>query len=59
MKPEMTSLIQYRVDRALESIEEAKLLLENGHLNSSVNRLYYACFYAVSDRKRGRTKSIA
>ena len=48
MKPEMTTLIQYRVDRALESIEEAKLLLENGHLHSSVNRLYYACFYSVS-----------
>jgi uncharacterized protein (UPF0332 family) len=48
MKPEMTTLIQYRVARALESIEEAKLLLENGHLHSSVNRLYYACFYVVS-----------
>ena len=48
MKPEMTSLIHYRLDRANESIEEAKLLLENGHLHSSVNRLYYACFYAVS-----------
>jgi uncharacterized protein len=48
MKPEMTSLIQYRVARARESIEEAKLLLENGHLHSSVNRLYYACFYVVS-----------
>lgn len=48
MKPEMTTLIRYRVDRALESIEESKLLLENGHLHSSVNRLYYACFYAVS-----------
>ncbi len=48
MKPEMTTLIQYRVDRALESIEESTLLLENGHLHSSVNRLYYACFYAVS-----------
>lgn len=48
MKPEMTTLIQYRVDRARESIEESKLLLENGHLHSSVNRLYYACFYAVT-----------
>jgi uncharacterized protein (UPF0332 family) len=48
MKPEMTTLIQYRVDRARESIEESKLLLANSHLHSSVNRLYYACFYAVS-----------
>lgn len=48
MNPEMTALIHYRLDRAHESIEEAKLLLENGHFHSSVNRLYYACFYAVS-----------
>lgn len=48
MKPGMTTLIQYRVHRARESIEESELLLENGHLHSSVNRLYYACFYAVS-----------
>jgi hypothetical protein len=48
MKPEMAALIHYRLDRAHESIEEARLLLEYGHLHSSVNRLYYACFYAIS-----------
>jgi hypothetical protein len=48
MKPEIATVIRYRLDRALESIDEAKLLLQNGHLHSSVNRLYYACFYAVS-----------
>jgi hypothetical protein len=48
MKPEMSALIHYRLERASESIEEARLLLENGHLHSSVSRLYYACFYAVS-----------
>ncbi|MEW6359986.1 MAG: HEPN domain-containing protein [Planctomycetota bacterium] len=29
-------------------MREAELLLKNGHLHASVNRLYYACFYAVS-----------
>lgn len=48
MKPEIATLIRYRLDRAFESIDEAELLLENGHLHSAVNRLYYACFYAVS-----------
>lgn len=48
MKPELAVLIRYRLDRAFESIDEAKLLLQNGHFHSSVNRLYYACFYAVS-----------
>lgn len=36
------------MSRANESIEEAKLLFDSGHINSYVNRLYYACFYAVS-----------
>jgi hypothetical protein len=33
--------------RAKEALEEAVLLLESGHTNTFVNRLYYACFYAV------------
>lgn len=40
-------LINYRIKRAKESIEEAKLLLSNKHLNACINRLYYACFYIV------------
>jgi len=42
------ALIAYRVARAEESLDEARLLLDAGHLNTAVNRLYYACFYAVS-----------
>jgi uncharacterized protein (UPF0332 family) len=48
MTNEERSLIAYRMSRANESIEEAKLLFDSGHINSYVNRLYYACFYAVS-----------
>ena len=40
-------LIQYRLSRAKETLEEARLLAENKHGNAAVNRLYYACFYAV------------
>jgi uncharacterized protein (UPF0332 family) len=29
-------------------LEEARLLLDAGRISGSVNRLYYACFYAVS-----------
>jgi len=36
------------MERGREALKEAKLLLEGGHLNAYVNRLYYACFYAVS-----------
>ena len=36
------------MERAREALKEADLLLRAGHLNAYVNRLYYACFYAVS-----------
>jgi uncharacterized protein (UPF0332 family) len=42
------TLIAYRLQRARETLEEARLLLDAGHVNTCVNRLYYACFYAVS-----------
>jgi uncharacterized protein (UPF0332 family) len=32
------------MERALETLEEARLLLASGHTNTYVNRLYYACF---------------
>lgn len=42
-----TELIRYRLARASESLQEAEQLLQQGHVNTFVNRLYYACFYAV------------
>ena len=39
--------IRYRLERADESLTEAKLLAEDNHWNTVANRLYYACFYAV------------
>lgn len=41
-------LARYRLDRARETLEDARLLAAAGRWNSCVNRLYYACFYAVS-----------
>ncbi|MBC7963001.1 MAG: HEPN domain-containing protein [Steroidobacteraceae bacterium] len=41
-------MARYRLERAFETLEEAELLFLNGHVNTFVNRLYYACFYAVS-----------
>ena len=34
-------LINYRLERAKESLEEAKILAQAGHWNTVVNRLYY------------------
>lgn len=48
MTKEERELVTYRMERAKETIEEAKMLFDAGHLNAYVNRLYYACFYAAS-----------
>lgn len=48
MNDHKKTLIAYRLQRAHETLEEARLLLDAGHVNACVNRLYYACFYAVS-----------
>jgi len=44
MTPGEGELVQYRLARAMESLDEAKLLLTNGHVRTAVNRIYYACF---------------
>ena len=41
-------IIRYRLERAEEAYQEALLIQREKHWNSCTNRLYYACFYAVS-----------
>lgn len=41
-------LAKYRIARAWESLDEARILAETGHWNTATNRLYYANFYIVS-----------
>ena len=41
------ALVKYRLDRADETLQEAELLAKEGYFNATVNRLYYACFYAT------------
>ena len=40
-------LSKYRILRSKETLEDAILLIDNDRYISAVNRLYYACFYAV------------
>ena len=44
----LQDLIQYRIERARETFKEALLMQREGHWNSCANRLYYACYYAVT-----------
>lgn len=39
-------LVAYRLERAHQTMDEARYLYDGGYFNASVNRLYYACFYA-------------
>lgn len=48
MKYTHEELINYRLERAKESLEEAKLLAQKNHWNTVANRLYYAAFYAIN-----------
>jgi len=39
--------VVYRVQRADDTIKEVEILIENKFWNAAINRMYYACFYAV------------
>ena len=41
------ALIDYRLSRAYETLKEAELLCEGKFYNATINRLYYACYYAA------------
>lgn len=46
-RQEQTALIDYRIKRATNSLRDARNLFNTSSFESSVNRLYYACFYAA------------
>ncbi len=48
MTKEKRALIEYRMERARESLDDARIMFDASRINAYVNRLYYACFYAVS-----------
>ena len=48
MTEPLQALIRYRLERAQESLADARLLADAERWNTCVNRLYYSCFYAVS-----------
>ena len=48
MRGQRRELVQYRIKRAYDTLEDARILLKAERWNACINRLYYACFYAVS-----------
>jgi uncharacterized protein (UPF0332 family) len=46
-KDSIKALVSYRMQRAQETLKEADILIKNDFYNAAVNRLYYACYYAI------------
>ena len=47
MKGSKEELIKYRLERAWDTLDDARILAEKGKWNSTINRLYYAAYYAI------------
>jgi len=48
MKPEqLEDLLRYRMEQAHETLQEAEILLKESALRGTINRAYYAMFYAL------------
>ena len=47
MKNSREDIVQYRLARARDTYDDAKILAENNKWNSTINRLYYSAYYAV------------
>jgi uncharacterized protein (UPF0332 family) len=45
---ERNSIVQYRLEKAKNTLAEIEVLIKNHLWNIAANRLYYACFYAVN-----------
>ncbi len=43
----VSDLSRYRIEKAKADLSAAKLLLDNNHINQSLNRSYYAIFHAT------------
>lgn len=44
----LKDIIQYWIEKSKDSLNSAQDELKAGRISFSVNRIYYACFYAVS-----------
>jgi len=48
MKKEFADLANYRLEKAKNTLSDGKKYIKDATLESTVNRIYYAMFYAVS-----------
>ena len=43
----LSTLLRYRLEQAHETLREAQILLKEDALRGTINRAYYAMFYAL------------
>jgi uncharacterized protein (UPF0332 family) len=55
MTDELRTLVRYRLEQADSALQAAEKLVESGLWRDSVNRAYYAAFYAVEARQQADT----
>ena len=49
MRPaDRKALVKYRISKAKTTLDEVAILLDNDLFNTAINRIYYACYYAVT-----------
>lgn len=45
---ERKDIVAYRIAKARETYDEVDILVQNNLWNTAINRLYYACYYAIT-----------
>ena len=45
---ERKDIVRYRMENAMDTLAEVDVHIQNQFYNTAANRLYYACYYAVS-----------
>ena len=45
---ERSDIVRYRIKNATDTLKEVDVHIQNQFYNTAANRLYYACYYAVS-----------
>ena len=45
---ERKSVVEFRLEKSKNTLAEVAILVDNGLWQTAANRLYYACYYAVS-----------
>jgi uncharacterized protein (UPF0332 family) len=58
MNTDLAALLKYRMEQAQDTLQEAEILFEKCALRGTINRAYYAMFYALLALLANKSKNI-